>query len=52
MADEILGLLQLLNRRGKTILMVTHDAKAADHATRILHVDKGTLTDSLEGTAA
>jgi putative ABC transport system ATP-binding protein len=52
MADEILGLLQLLNRRGKTILMVTHDAKAADHATRILHVDKGTLTDSPEGTAA
>ena len=52
MADEILGLLQLLNRRGKTILMVTHDAKAADHATRILHVDKGTLTDAIEGAAA
>jgi putative ABC transport system ATP-binding protein len=52
MADEILGLLQLLNKRGKTILMVTHDAKAADHASRILHVDKGTLTDSIEGAAA
>jgi putative ABC transport system ATP-binding protein len=52
MADEILGLLQLLNRRGKTILMVTHDAKAADHATRILHVDKGTLTDAIEGAVA
>ena len=52
MADEILGLLQLLNKRGKTILMVTHDAKAADHAARILHVDKGTLTDAIEGAAA
>jgi putative ABC transport system ATP-binding protein len=42
-ADEILRLLQLLNQRGKTVVMVTHDARAADHATRILHMDKGTL---------
>ena len=33
-ADEILGLLQQLNRQhNKTIVMVTHDPKAADHAT-------------------
>ena len=42
-ADEILSLLQLLNQRGKTIVMVTHDARAADHAAHILHMDKGVL---------
>ena len=42
-ADDILGLLQLLNQRGKTIVVVTHDARAADHATHIVHMDKGVL---------
>ena len=43
-ADEILKLLQVLNREhGKTIVMVTHDAQAADYANRTLHCDKGTL---------
>ena len=43
-ADEILRLLQVLNREhGKTIVMVTHDAQAADFANRSLHCDKGTL---------
>ena len=43
-ADEILSLLQLLNREhGKTIVMVTHDPKAAEYATHQLHMDKGTL---------
>lgn len=43
-ADEILKLLQILNREhGKTIVMVTHDAQAAEYATRVLHVDKGKL---------
>jgi putative ABC transport system ATP-binding protein len=49
-AEEVLGLLQLLNREhGKTIIMVTHDPKAAEHATHTLHLDKGTL---VEQTAA
>jgi putative ABC transport system ATP-binding protein len=44
-ADEILGLLQTLNReQNKTVIVVTHDQKAADFASRQLHVDKGTLT--------
>ena len=30
---------------GKTIVMVTHDPKAADHAQRTIHLDKGTLVD-------
>jgi putative ABC transport system ATP-binding protein len=46
-ADEILGLLQTLNRQQqKTVIVVTHDQKAADYASRQLHVDKGTLTDA------
>ena len=43
-ADEILSLLQRLNREyGKTIVMVTHDPKAAEFANRTVHLDKGTL---------
>jgi putative ABC transport system ATP-binding protein len=43
-ADEILGLLELLNREfRKTVVMVTHDPQAAQHASRILHLDKGRL---------
>jgi putative ABC transport system ATP-binding protein len=42
--DEILDLLQALNEEhGKTIIMVTHDARAAERASRTLHLDKGTL---------
>ena len=43
-AAEILTLLQTLNdEHGKTIVMVTHDPKAAEYARRRLHLDKGTL---------
>jgi putative ABC transport system ATP-binding protein len=46
-ADEILGLLQTLNRdHGKTIVMVTHDPKAAEYATHQLHLDKGALVEA------
>ena len=54
-ADEILRLLQTLHRDlGKTIVMVTHDPKAADHAEYTLHMDKGRLVTNLEsvGTVA
>jgi putative ABC transport system ATP-binding protein len=52
-AEEILGLLQLLNReQGKTIIMVTHDPKAASFAKRIVHLDKGALTDAPMEAAA
>ncbi|HEU0224526.1 MAG TPA: ABC transporter ATP-binding protein [Steroidobacteraceae bacterium] len=45
-ADEILGLLQQLNREhGKTIVMVTHDPKAAEFARRTLHLEKGQLLE-------
>jgi putative ABC transport system ATP-binding protein len=52
-SESILQLLQLLNQKqGKTIVMVTHDPRAADHASRRLYVDKGTLTDTTLGAAA
>jgi putative ABC transport system ATP-binding protein len=45
-AEEILSLLQILNRQyAKTVIMVTHDPKAASYAARQLHVDKGQLVN-------
>jgi putative ABC transport system ATP-binding protein len=42
--DEILDLLHALNaEQGKTIVMVTHDPRAAARARRTLHLDKGLL---------
>jgi putative ABC transport system ATP-binding protein len=52
-AEEILTLLQQLNRdHGKTIIMVTHDPKAAEYASHVLHLDKGTLVERLETLSA
>jgi len=46
-ADNVLELLTLLaTDRGTTILMVTHDPRAADRAHRQLHLDKGVLVDA------
>lgn len=43
-ADAVLDLLAKLNEElGKTILMVTHDPAAADHAKRVVNLDKGRL---------
>ena len=51
-AEEILRLLQSLNRdHGKTIVMVTHDPKAAEYATHTLHLDKGTLVEQVRNPA-
>ena len=42
--DEILDLLAALNQKhGKTIVMVTHDPRAAERARRTIHLDKGVL---------
>jgi putative ABC transport system ATP-binding protein len=42
--EEVLKMLQRLNRhQGKTILMVTHDPKAASYAGAMVHLDKGQL---------
>lgn len=46
--DEVLDLLQALNeQQGKTIIMVTHDPRAAARAKRTLHLDKGQLVNEV-----
>ncbi len=43
-ADEVLAILERLNREfKKTVVMVTHDPRAAHHATVTRHLDKGIL---------
>jgi putative ABC transport system ATP-binding protein len=50
-ASEILDLMDVLvHEHKKTILMVTHDPKAAERADLILHLDKGVLVEA-EGPA-
>lgn len=45
-AEDILNLMDQLNREfGKTIIMVTHDPRAAERARRLLHLEKGLLVD-------
>jgi putative ABC transport system ATP-binding protein len=49
-AEETLDLLQRLNADfQKTIVMVTHDPKAAQHAKRTLHLEKGLLVEGVAG---
>ncbi|NCT81821.1 MAG: ABC transporter ATP-binding protein [Comamonadaceae bacterium] len=51
-AEDVLTLLQALNREhGKTIVMVTHDPRAAARASHTLHLDKGTLVTEAEAVA-
>jgi putative ABC transport system ATP-binding protein len=46
-AFEILGLLDRLNTElGKTIVMVTHDPRAAEAAHHLIYLDKGQLSDT------
>ena len=48
-AEEVLGLMARLNEElGKTILMVTHDPKAAHHARVQIHLEKGVLDRTVE----
>jgi len=45
-AQEVLGVLQSLSRTaGKTVIMVTHDPKAAAFGSRSIHLEKGELTN-------
>ena len=48
-SQEVLSLLGRLNSEfGKTILMVTHDVQAAQHATRALHLEKGVFVEQAQ----
>ena len=50
--EEILSLLDRFNRElGKTIIMVTHDPKAAARARRIVHLEKGRIEEDAETDA-
>jgi putative ABC transport system ATP-binding protein len=45
-AQEVLNILQMLSKQiGKTVIMVTHDPKAAAFGSRSIHLEKGELTD-------
>ena len=45
---EVLDLLTDLNRNGQSILMVTHDGRAACRANRILYIEDGKIISDLE----
>ncbi len=48
-AEDVLVLLERLSRElGKTVIMVTHDPRAARRASIIKHLDKGVLANALE----
>jgi putative ABC transport system ATP-binding protein len=55
-AADVLKLMDRLNRElGKTVIMVTHDQRAAEQARRMVHLDKGVLADDepvAEGNAS
>jgi len=49
-AQEVLTILQALSRSaGKTVIMVTHDPKAAAFGSRSIHLEKGELVDGGTG---
>lgn len=52
-AKEVLELMEQLNTAfGKTIIMVTHDPRAAERARRLLHLDKGLFVVDNDTSAA
>lgn len=46
-SEEVLDLLTSLNREGQSVLMVTHDVKAAIRGTRILYLEDGKILDEM-----
>jgi putative ABC transport system ATP-binding protein len=51
-AEEIMDLVErLVREHGKTVLMVTHDPRAAERAHAVLHLDKGVLVEKTGGGA-
>jgi putative ABC transport system ATP-binding protein len=48
-AEEIMDLIErLVKEHGKTVLMVTHDPRAAERAKKVLHLEKGVLVEAGE----
>ena len=46
-SEEVMNLLTALNQEGQSILMVTHDVKAAIRGTRILYLEDGKILDEM-----
>ena len=46
-STEVMRLLTELNRNGQSILMVTHDVRAAIHGNRIMYMEDGKILDEL-----
>ena len=42
-ANEVMAIFQELNRAGRTIILVTHDAEVANHCQRIAHIERGRI---------
>ncbi len=48
-AEDVLVLMERMSAElGKTVIMVTHDPRAAERASRVKHLDKGVLADAVE----
>ena len=47
--EQVMSLFEELNREGVTIIMITHDAKVASHAKRIMHIIDGRLSEGERG---
>jgi putative ABC transport system ATP-binding protein len=50
-ADQVIGFLEELHGEGRTIVMVTHDPRAAERAKRTLRLRDGKLVDDGNGEA-
>lgn len=44
---EVLGIIDYINRKGTTVLLVTHDAKVAAHADKVIYLEDGRIMDTL-----
>ena len=50
--EEILSLLETLNRNGRTLLMVTHDKELADKAHRVIVMEDGRVVEDTSNSAS
>lgn len=44
-SDDVMALLKELNAEGRTIILITHDAEVAKHASRVLHIFDGRIVE-------
>ncbi|HEY4344948.1 MAG TPA: MacB family efflux pump subunit [Parvibaculum sp.] len=49
---EVLALLAQLNAEGRTVLLITHDAKVAEHARRLIRLADGHILDDVEKSSS